>query len=273
MRDTIELASSRVPHGALIVGQRHDTFSSLSRASVDALNEAHASCHFGRATAPGTRPRPVRPRSFHMQGRPDVVLRSSGNDTDIEMPTGSVGSQTRRRRATADSADDALIRTWYAEHGRLLLGYAYRLTGDAHLAQDIVQETLLRAWRAADTLSVERGSIRGWLMTVARHVAVDIARARRSRPPEVNPDLAETSAASVIADHCDGVLDAVFLADALAQLPPYHREALVEVYFRGRTAVEASETLGVPVGTVKSRVYHALRGLRATLGEFEDVTA
>src|SRR5882724_2910718 len=81
--------------------------------------------------------------------------------------------------------DEALVRSLYEEHGRSLLAYATRLTGDHAAAEDVVQETLVRAWRHADDLENGKGSVRGWLLTVARNIVVDRARARASRPQEV----------------------------------------------------------------------------------------
>ena len=186
----------------------------------------------------------------------------------------SADKQSRVRPVSPGSADDALICALYAEHGRLLLGYAYRLTRDRYLSQDIVQETLLRAWRASDKLSNQRGSIRGWLFTVARNVAVDLARARGARPTEVSADLAgSASTVAVENDHAENVTNSIVVADALGRLSREHRDALIEVYFRGKTASEASVTLGIPIGTVKSRVYHALRALRVSLGEPKEVIA
>lgn len=166
--------------------------------------------------------------------------------------------------ARGASPGEALVRALYLEHGRLLVAYTTRLTGDRQLAEDIVQETLLRAWRHADKLTPENGSIRGWLLTVARNIATDKARARKVRPAEVTDDAVDLTDSR---DHAEDVANAVVVAEALRTLSPEHREALIEVYYRGRTAAEAAQVLGVPPGTVKSRVHYALRTLRVTLAE------
>jgi RNA polymerase sigma-70 factor, ECF subfamily len=159
-------------------------------------------------------------------------------------------------------AAEALIRSLYAEHGRSLLTYATRLTGDRAAAEDVVQETLLRAWKHADDLSEGRGSVRGWLLTVARNIVTDRARARAARPAEV-ADVEDRP--PVEADHSESVVNTMVMLEALDQVSPEHREVLVQLYYRGRSVTEAAKVLGVPPGTVKSRSYYALRALRAVM--------
>src|SRR5437660_953892 len=90
---------------------------------------------------------------------------------------------------TVSPAEDEVLRVLFEQHAAPLLSYALRLTsGDRGRAEDIVQETLLRAWRHPQALDPERGPVRSWLFTVARNVAVDAHRARRARPPEVGDD-------------------------------------------------------------------------------------
>src|SRR5829696_4032877 len=92
------------------------------------------------------------------------------------------GQSSRRQQG---AADEALIRTLFEEHGRAVLAYATRLTGDRAAAEDVVQETLLRAWKHHEKLVEGQGSVRGWLLTVARNLVTDRARARAVRPTEV----------------------------------------------------------------------------------------
>lgn len=168
----------------------------------------------------------------------------------------------RSRRRQAD-ADEALVRSIYDEHGRALLAYATRLTGDRAAAEDVVQETLVRAWKHPEVLVNGKGSIRGWLLTVARNIVTDRARARAARPVEV----AESPATPPIErDHADSVVDSMVVLEALDQLSGHHRDVLVELYFRGRSVTEAADVLGIPPGTVKSRSHHALRALREVFG-------
>lgn len=160
---------------------------------------------------------------------------------------------------------EALLRALYDAHATAVLGYAMRLTnGDRGRAEDIVQETLVRAWRHPDALDPRRGPLRPWLFTVARRIATDGHRARLARPPEV----AEAALASVpAADELDASLDRLLIDDALRTLSAEHRAVIVETYYRGRTVQEAAALLQVPAGTVKSRAYYALRALKLALNE------
>jgi RNA polymerase sigma-70 factor, ECF subfamily len=175
------------------------------------------------------------------------------------------GVAETRRTEVGRTTDEELMRALYAEHARPLLGYALRLTGgDRQRAEDVVQETLLRAWRHPEALERTPDAVRPWLFTVARNIAVDAYRARRARPLEAGPDGLEVVA---VDDDVDRALEAWQVTDALASLSADHRRVLIETYYRGRSVAEAAATLGIPPGTVKSRTYYALRALRLVLEE------
>jgi RNA polymerase sigma-70 factor (ECF subfamily) len=168
-------------------------------------------------------------------------------------------------RTRAAAARDERLRVLYDRHAPVLLAYALRLTdGDRTRAEDIVQETLLRAWRNLDHLDERTRPVRPWLFTVAQHLAIDAHRARRARPPEVG-DAALVSVPEL--DQVEGALDRILIADALNALSLEHRAVIVETYYRGRTVAEAAVVLGIPPGTVKSRCYYALRALKLALAE------
>ena len=172
-----------------------------------------------------------------------------------------MASLLSRRKQTA--GDDALVRSLFEEHGKALLTYATRLTGDRAAAEDVVQETLVRAWRNPDVLLNGKGSVRGWLLTVARNIVIDRSRARSARPAEV----AEApEAGPSVGDHAEAVVDSMAVADALGALSEEHREVLVRIYFRGLSVAEAAAELSISPGTVKSRSYYALRALRGAFG-------
>ncbi|EQD82666.1 RNA polymerase subunit sigma-24 [Saccharopolyspora erythraea D] len=158
----------------------------------------------------------------------------------------------------------ALVNQLYRDYSAALRAYVGRMMSDPHHAEDIVQETMLRAWRHADALNrPDLGSPWGWLTKVARNIAIDKIRARRARPTEV-----EESAGvpiGILRDHSDEVVTSMSLANALHTLIPEHRSVLYEVYFADRTAASAADALGIPVGTVKSRLHHALRKLKSSI--------
>lgn len=126
-------------------------------------------------------------------------------------------------RARQRTSDEALIRALYEEHGRALLAYAQRLTGDRGAAEDVVQETLVRAWKNPDSLVNGKGSVRGWLLTVARNIITDRYRAKAARPTEV----AESPGRPPVEkDHADAVVDSMLVMEALDRLSPDHRDVL-----------------------------------------------
>jgi RNA polymerase sigma-70 factor (ECF subfamily) len=169
----------------------------------------------------------------------------------------STGSAT-----AAPEAMTALCRA----HGGALLKYALKLTlGDWYRAEDIVQETLVRAWRYPDIVGTGYGPVRSWLMTVARHIAIDMWRSR-----------ARTEAAEVIIDdgHADLpdpaerielTLIALDMLALLARLSPGHRQVIIEIYYRDHSISETAEILGLPPGTVKSRRHYSLRQLQRAI--------
>jgi RNA polymerase sigma-70 factor (ECF subfamily) len=158
---------------------------------------------------------------------------------------------------------DEAIRSVYAAHGPELYRFARRSLGDAGLAEEAVQETFVRAWRASASYDPARSSQRTWLFAILRNVVIDLARARRVRPPVAS--IADGSDPGGTDDEIDRVLTTWQVEAALALLDDDHRQALVEVHWRGRPYADVALDLGIPAGTVKSRVYYGLRTLRGAL--------
>jgi RNA polymerase sigma-70 factor (ECF subfamily) len=160
--------------------------------------------------------------------------------------------------------DDAL-RAAYDAHGAELYRFARRSLGDSGQAEDAVQETFVRAWRASTSYDPSRASQRTWLYAILRNVVVDMVRARRVRPPMAARGEDEAGAGDLVGvtdDGIDQMLTVWQVEAALAELADDHRVALVEVHWRGRPYADVASELGVPEGTVKSRVYYGLRAMR-----------
>jgi RNA polymerase sigma-70 factor, ECF subfamily len=161
--------------------------------------------------------------------------------------------------------DRDFIQNLCAEHADFLLIFVQRLTGgDRHWAEDVVQETLLRAWLHADQLrdGEQQRSLRPWLATVARRIVINDRRRRHGWPQQVDAEMPDTAAAH---DEIERTTAHLAIVDALAKIRPLHREIIVELYLRGRTPGEVAVLLGIPLGTVKSRTYYAMRALRSLL--------
>jgi len=154
------------------------------------------------------------------------------------------------------------FRIMYSSHAGPLLAYANYLTGDRTVAEDALQETFLRAWRELPRLLADDRSPRPWLRQVLRRVVIDMARARRLRQTRVLED-------ALLEPDTDGdyeaLLDRELLTGAMNELSPAHREVLVEVYLRDRSADHVAASIGVPVGTVRSRLHYALNAIRCQL--------
>ncbi|MEQ8148274.1 sigma-70 family RNA polymerase sigma factor [Streptomyces sp. OP7] len=154
------------------------------------------------------------------------------------------------------------LHTLMRDHANALVSYAEKLLHDRHTAEDIVQETLIRAWPHAERLYGTNGSVRGWLLTVTRNLIVDRMRSAVIRHETVGADDWDVT----LPDHSDAVLSSVETISLLRRLSHEHREVLVHTYLCGRTVQETARLLGIPVGTVKSRRHYALNALRSVSG-------
>jgi len=156
-----------------------------------------------------------------------------------------------------------LMRTLYSEHAAPLWRYTLSLVRDAGRAEDIVQETLLRAWQRPHVLDQSVNSARAWLFTVARNLVVDEHRSARNRR-ELRTDSPPEQATP---DQADQVVNTWLIGDALSALSNDHREVIVRSYYRGLSTHQIAAELNIPDGTVKSRMHYGMRALKAALGE------
>lgn len=159
-------------------------------------------------------------------------------------------------------ADPEALTALHREHATALWGYVMRLTGDRGRAEDIVQETMLRAWRHRIE-DDDAGSARAWMFTVARNLVVDGARSARARHEVVSGVVPEVSEP----DRTDALFDAMVVTDALLSLSEDHRAVVIRAYYQRLSVAEMAAELGLPPGTVKSRLHYGLRSLRLALQE------
>ncbi|GAA5179123.1 sigma-70 family RNA polymerase sigma factor [Rugosimonospora acidiphila] len=156
------------------------------------------------------------------------------------------------------------MQTIFTANARPLRRFLLRQThGLVEAAEDLLQETMLRAWRKLEELPENAESVRRWLFTVARNLAIDAARAKLSRPVEVCGE--DVTWVRSTEDTFEELLDRATLRDALLRLTPEHRTVLVALYYRDASVAEAAEGIGIPEGTVRSRSFYALRTVREYL--------
>ncbi len=156
-------------------------------------------------------------------------------------------------------------RALYRAYGDELYRFALTRTRDPALAEEIVQDTILRAWRHEESFDPERASQRTWLFEIARNLTTDAYRRRRVRPVMVNGTAVPESEQP--GDPYNEAVDRWQIESALARLRPEHREVIQLVHYEGLSLVQAAARAQVPVGTVKSRCFYALRSLRDMLAE------
>ena len=147
-------------------------------------------------------------------------------------------------------------------------GLVLTIVRDEGIAEDVAQETFVRAWRHAQTYDPRRGRVATWLLTIARNLAIDVVRVKRAEP--LDPDIVLTKLQR--AGLSERPVDQAFPPDerdrvrgAIVQLPPDQRRALVLAAYLGRTAKEIGELEGIPLGTAKTRIRSAMIALRSSL--------
>ncbi|MGW0775352.1 sigma-70 family RNA polymerase sigma factor [Streptomyces sp. NPDC002835] len=173
--------------------------------------------------------------------------------------------------ATATTDEQALA-DLQREHGPALLSFLLGLTyGDQQRAEDLLQETLVRAWQHPEAFDAPYDSMRPWLFTVGRRLAIDARRSRMARPTEIGDGVLAITPDP--ADVTESAVAALDVRAAVGSLSPEHRAVLVRIYFHGMSVNEAAQALGIPPGTVKSRSHYALRALARCLPGYSRRTA
>ena len=151
----------------------------------------------------------------------------------------------------------------YERYGRRVYGLGLRLLRDPTQAEELVQETFVRLWQTAGRYDAAQGAVASWVWMLARGVAIDMQRRAAVRPRASRGDAGHEP---VAADEIDRVVLGLDVRQALEDLSPSHREVLALGYDEGLTQREIAARLDIPLGTVKTRTYHALRALKDRLG-------
>lgn len=157
--------------------------------------------------------------------------------------------------------DQQALQRLYAQEGGRLLGVAKRIVRDHALAEDIVHDTFIKVWASAGSFDATRGTARGWIFSITRHLALNFVRnhAREVQAPEQS-DMAMTT------ESTDALLHGGRLTACLEQLEPARRECIVYAYVDGYSHAEISSKLGAPLGTVKAWIKRSLAALRECMG-------
>lgn len=163
----------------------------------------------------------------------------------------------------ATSNADALLHGIHDRYAGMLRGFVIGLAYDPVLADDIVQETLLRAWQNPGILERPEPVVRAWLCTVARNLVTDDLRSARRRREVTVETLPETGQD----DETDRIFERWIIAEALSTLPADHRAAIDGAYYGGKSVSQLATEFGIPAGTVKSRLHYGMRALRLALQE------
>jgi RNA polymerase sigma factor (sigma-70 family) len=157
----------------------------------------------------------------------------------------------------------------YDRFGGVAYGVALRILRDPALAQDAVQDAFLAAWRTAAAFDPARGNASTWLLTLVHRRAVDLVRREERRRADVLDESAPVASGDSVDETAEVRAERRAVQAALAQLPPDQRESLELAYYGGLSQSQLAERLGIPLGTVKSRMFTALATLRDLLGAQE----
>lgn len=151
----------------------------------------------------------------------------------------------------------------YRRYGGRLYRFGVQLLGDTGLAEELVQECFIRLWRTAGRFDLSRGPVAAYLFVIARSIGADLRKRPSSRPLEP----VDEAQVPPQPDSADRIVETLMVRDALESLSAAHREVLMLVHEEGLTQSQIAERLGLPLGTVKSRMFHGLRALRTALAQ------
>lgn len=184
--------------------------------------------------------------------------------------------ESRRLIERLRARDAAALGELYDRYGGVVYSIILRIARDTATAEDLTQEVFLRVWNRIPSFDIERGSLSTWLLTIARHSAIDFLRSRGGKQFRLNVSLdgLERPLAGGNAEiELQSANDARKVRAAMERLEPKHRQLLELAYFDGLSQSEMAEKLELPLGTVKTWVRSALRQLRENLQQPSGVNA
>jgi RNA polymerase sigma factor (sigma-70 family) len=183
----------------------------------------------------------------------------SGSLSDETLLAGLAAGET--------GAAAAFVRRYQAR----VYGLVLTIVRDPGIAEDVAQDTFVRAWRNAGTYDPRRGRVATWLLTIARNAAIDAMRVRRPEPLDPEIVAARLQGPGAAVDDAVPPDERDRVRAAIAELPEAQRRALVLAAYAGRTAREIGELEHAPVGTIKTRIWTAMQKLRASLETSNDL--
>jgi RNA polymerase sigma-70 factor, ECF subfamily len=188
----------------------------------------------------------------------------------VHLMVSAVGVEDRLARDDADLVAQIArgdigepVAELYRRYGGRLYRFGVQLLGDTGLAEELVQECFIRLWRTAGRFDLSRGPVAAYLFVIARSIGADLRKRPSSRPLEP----VDEAQVPPQPDSADRIVETLMVRDALDSLSPAHREVLMLVHAEGLTQSQIAERLGLPIGTVKTRMFHGLRALRTALNQ------
>ena len=161
--------------------------------------------------------------------------------------------------------DLTALATLYDRYGRVAYALAHRILGEPEAAEDVVHDGFISAWRGAGSYRSERGNVRGWLLSIVHHRAVDVLRRKTTFRPAPLESAEQRPSDDDTAEEATRNVEHATVRAALEALPPAQRRTIELAYFGGYTHVELAELMGVPLGTVKGRMRIGLQKLRRAM--------
>ena len=167
--------------------------------------------------------------------------------------------------AALAARDLTALAALYDRYGRIAYALAYRILGEPEAAEDVVHDGFISAWRGAGSYRSERGNVRGWLLSIVHHRAVDVLRRKTTFRPAPLEIAEQRPADDDTAEEATRNVEHATVRAALQALPQAQRRTIELAYFGGYTHVELAQIMGVPLGTVKGRMRIGLQKLRRAL--------